>query len=285
MKKILIIFCIFLSLSACASNDLTNKGESGELIYSSDSMEITSEKKNDIIGKYICTSEYFSNEYFQLHNESVPFIIFYEDDTCTLSVNYFEGVTNIKGKYEIKEKEINVKLDLQWTIFEGTDSVGLSYMNDEYIFTITDENHLVINRGYYSVNAGDSFMKTTTESDFTTVPESENDMLGKYICSSFYYDEAYTASHMNTIPSILLLKDGICSIYVDHEGGRKIRGSYRIEGDKIYVSELRFSLMQEDPLKAYMDEEYVFTIVDEDHLTIDKGFYNVQAGDTFVRSE
>ena len=74
-------------------------------------------------------------------------------------------------------------------------------------------------------------------------------------------------------------------LFVDQGDGQEAWGNYRIEDSKIYVTELHFRyLADEDPIRDNMELAYVFTVMDEDHLMIDPGFYNVQAGDIFIRA-
>ena len=154
-----------------------------------------------------------------------------------------------------------------------------------YIFEITNENDLVGDRTFYAVSVDDPFVRMSVEPEPTTEPEY--DIIGKYVCSNDYYDDpTYSMTHPWPIPYIKFLKEGHCMLFVDQEGGREIWGQYRIEGNKIYVYELQFRYLEMiDEVRDNMAHEYVFTIVDEEHLTIEPGFFDVQAGNTFVRIE
>lgn len=277
MKRLIAIVSIMLVvLLGC-------EGKNIQKLTETDTETLTKQEYN-IMGTYICKGEIY-NQFIDEYEEYIPAIRFYEDGKCVLRVYYIGGVSEVEGVYCIKNSEVLVDIDLLYTIFRDS-GTGEKYMDDEYIFTITDEDHLVIDRSFYEVNPGDSFVRISEDLEISTAPEPEHNVLGRYICSSAYYDDAYIAVHIEEIPSIMFLKDSRCSFYVDQKGGEEVWGKYRIEGDKIYVSELRFFPTDEpDPVRDNMDKEYVFTIVDEDHLTIDKGFYNVQAGDTFVRSK
>lgn len=279
MKKFFIILWTILLLSSCVTGDPNVPPDDNNTMESNESNFHYS-----ILGKYVCSSAYFSDEYFTtMHQESVPSISFYDNGNCLLMVNYLEGCCNVKGVYSVDDDKIHVQLDLEWTLFEGTDEAGLPYMDDEYIFEITDEDHLVIDRGFYSVNARDPFVRISTEPETTTEPEY--DIIGKYVCSNDYYDDpTYSMTHSWPIPYIKFLKEGHCMLFVDQEGGREIWGRYRIEGNKIHVYELKFRYLEMiDEVRDNMAHEYVFTIVDEEHLTIEPGFFDVQAGDGFVK--
>lgn len=275
MKNICVLCVVLLFLVSCANQDV-NKLVNSSTTDINTEFSVESETKHNIIGEYICQG-YMYEEFMDEYPEFVPSINFYDDGSCKLRVYYIGGVDDVKGEYSVKGDEIHVKLDLEWTFFEGTDSAGLPYMDDEYIFTITDEDHLVIDREFYVVHAKESFVRISAEPEITTEPEY--DIIGKYVCSSDYYNDSSWA-----IPYIKFLKEGHCMLFVDQEGGREIWGQYKIEENRIYVSELRFRYLEMiDEVRDNMEHEYVFTIVDEDHLTIDRGFFNVQAGDTFVR--
>ena len=110
----------------------------------------------NITGKFLCSSDYHKQP-----NTSVPSIAFSGDGHCILSFNYYEGGCDMQGKYRMDGDKIYVYLNFDNTIFEdsGTEYRDLDYMSDNYIFTIVNDNELMINRGCYSVNANDSFVR------------------------------------------------------------------------------------------------------------------------------
>lgn len=277
--RIIISAVIILFLFGCADQDAQIPETTGEKTEASAGTSIKPEY--NIIGEYICQGEIY-DQFKEEAYEYIPSINFYEDGSCRLRVYYIGGVSNVEGVYYIDENRIYVKVDLLYTNFQ--DSVtGENYMDDEYVFTIIDEDYLVIDRGFYVVNAEDPFVRISTEPDRSIEPTY--DMLGKYVCSSEYYNEEYMAEHPEAVTFLSLLKENRCTLYVDYlNGRRKIGGKYKIEGDKIYIYELAFLFEgDEDFVRDNMDDEYVFTIIDEDHLVIDKGYFAVQAGDSFVK--
>ena len=281
MKKAFILgFIIFLFLVGCKTQNVEMPEENLSTITWDTETEL--EEEYDIIGEYICQGEIY-DQFKDDAFEYIPAVRFYEDGNCMLRVYYIGGVDDVEGVYNVAGNEIHVQLDLEWTLFEGTVSDGVPYMDDEYIFEITDEDHLVIDRECYVVNAEDPFVRISTEPEPTTEPEY--DIIGRYVCSNDYYDDpTYYMTHPWPIPYIKFLKEGHCMLFVDQEGGREIWGQYRIEGNKIYVYELQFRYLEMiDEVRDNMAHEYVFTIVDEEHLTIEPGFFDVQAGDSFVK--
>jgi hypothetical protein len=52
-----------------------------------------------------------------------------------------------------------VKAYLEGTLFDAPDMEGYPFMEDEYIFNIIDDNNIIIDKGFYTVDAGDKFIK------------------------------------------------------------------------------------------------------------------------------
>ncbi|MCI8387165.1 MAG: hypothetical protein HFE63_01700 [Clostridiales bacterium] len=125
-------------------------------------MPDTSEEIDEfnISGKYICSSEYFKDEYFSAYPDSVPCVYFSGDGDCIFFVNYMEGGCDIEGKYVIENDKIHVKLDFSNTIFESADDeyANSEFMSDTYIFTIVSGDEITINRNCYGVIANDLFV-------------------------------------------------------------------------------------------------------------------------------
>ena len=84
-------------------------------------------------------------------------ISFHENGTCELLVNYQEGSCTLGGNHVVDGSSIFVELiNLEDTIFVSEDLI--SYMPDKYVFTIIDDEHISIDKGYYVVQAGDIFI-------------------------------------------------------------------------------------------------------------------------------
>lgn len=109
-----------------------------------------------IQGTYTCSSEYFSEG----NSSSIPSVYFDEDGDCLMSVNYFEGGCNMEGRYRIENDLIYVKLDFSNTIFEdtGDEYTYTDFISDECVFYMASDSKLIIDRGFYAVNAGDEFI-------------------------------------------------------------------------------------------------------------------------------
>ncbi len=144
--------------------------ETGEIIQES-SLELFEEKDKKIfaklnkipnftiIGKYTCSNEYWKDDFFIQNPEKVPYIIFENNNNCSILVNYLDGLENVKCSYIMEKDTIKVKAYIEGTLFDGTYDDGRPYMEDEYIFDVIDNNHIVIDKGFYTVSARDSFIK------------------------------------------------------------------------------------------------------------------------------
>ncbi len=283
MKRFYLLLAILMLLSGC-SRPISNEPVEA-------TPESTSGIKDEfvVIGKYVCKSQYCEG----LEEECTPEINFYEDGTCRMFVNYLEGGANIKGEYSVESDKVFVKLDFTNSIFEGS---GTKYMDDTYVFSIENDDNITIDRHVYVVNAGDAFERISIEPEETTVLSPN--IVGKYVCSNDYYNDEYVSNNNTTIPYIKFFEGYECAMYVDHgddttfvegndlESSQRIYGVYKVTDGKIKIS-LHFlpSITGEHPLVDKMDSEYTLTLIDEDHLVIDKGFFNVRAGDVFVRTD
>ena len=117
------------------------------------------ETEFNIFGKYICSSEYHKADFFIENPDKIPEITFNKGGDCNLRINYLGGIADVNCFYNLDANSIYVELDLFGTIFYGTDNTGKPYMYDKYIFNIIDDNHIIIDKGFYTVGAGDSFIK------------------------------------------------------------------------------------------------------------------------------
>ena len=115
--------------------------------------------KFNITGEYICDSIYFDDDFFAEKPENVSKITFNNNGFCKLRVNYLGGISDVDCSYEVKQDFVKVKVHLEKSILSGTDERGNVYMNDEYIFSIINNNEIVIDKGFYAVKANDSFIK------------------------------------------------------------------------------------------------------------------------------
>ena len=110
------------------------------------------EDEFDVIGKFICASDYHRSAFSLRSPQTIPSITFFEDGKCSLYVNYLEGGCAVSGEYSVNGDEIHVELDIEGTIFQ-------TYMNDTYMFVISDDNTLTIYRGFYTVDDRDKFIR------------------------------------------------------------------------------------------------------------------------------
>lgn len=156
-KKMKVVILVIISLclltsvvilvNYISSNKLQNKPGDNKLY------------EFNIIGKYICSNDYWKDDFFIKNPQKVPFILFESNNKCSILVNYLGGLENVKCSYSKEKDTVKVKVDLKGTPFDGTYNDGRPYMEDEYIFNIIDDNNIVIDKGFYTVNAGDYFIK------------------------------------------------------------------------------------------------------------------------------
>ena len=143
MRKLYITLCFVLLFSGCKPNESNSSDPSSKLTF-------------NILGKYICSGDYFNSEFFIENPECIPSVTFYDDGNCILFVNYSEGGCNVGGFYTVENNYIKVTLNLNNTIFEED---GVKYMDDLYVFNIKSNDQIIIDRSYYGVEAGDAFIK------------------------------------------------------------------------------------------------------------------------------
>ena len=149
---VLLILIAGILLSGCREDNFqSDRPDSSEVPES-----VSNIPEFNIIGKYICDNDYHKDEFFIENPESIPYITFNNDGSCKLLVNYLEGGCYMNGSYNIEDNQILVKLDFSGTIFEGT---GTEYMDDEHVFTIISNDKIIIDKGFYTVNARDFFIK------------------------------------------------------------------------------------------------------------------------------
>ena len=152
MKKRNIIILTILSLSSIAIS----------ILFKHYDLEESKQKPKtnfSIIGKYICDNDDFKEEPFIEYSDYIPAVTFYNNKICNLLVYYGDGKVDVSCSYDIKENMIQVKLNLSGTFFDAPNEEGYPFLNDFYIFNIVDNNHIVIDKGFYTVDDGDAFVK------------------------------------------------------------------------------------------------------------------------------
>ena len=113
--------------------------------------------------------------------------------------------------------------------------------------------------------------------------------IGKFQCAGDNYKDDYYLLNQESIPYIFFKKYGECVMGINYlEGGCDIPGKYVITDDKITVK-LDFSSSILDETVAdennhfFITDTYIFTIIDENTISIDHMCYGVNPGDIFVR--
>ncbi len=114
-----------------------------------------------------------------------------------------------------------------------------------------------------------------------------------YYCDANYFKRGGFLTQPECIPALTLNDDGTMIFRVYYFGGvTDVLGTYKIEDNKIYIDcTMEGSFFDDGTGYEYMDDKFMFEIVDDDTLTIhahpdDTGSfrcYAVNAGDPFVR--
>ena len=132
----------------------------------------------------------------------------------------------------------------------------------------------------------------TTEAETNPV---EDTIMGTYYCSTDFFTDEYRAKYPGQTPYITFNNDGSCVFLVGYlHGICEIEGTYQIEGNEINVELDLLGTPFEgtdstgDP---YMDHQFVFEIINNNHIVIGpapNSVYNgdcyvVRSGDSFIR--
>ena len=187
MKKfkiqLCVLFCIMLCLVGCGqpsaappiwepqpSDESPIEADPNTMAATEAEPEIPSTTPGfSISGKYVCSSNYYDDKFFGDNPLNVPFIIFSEDWKCIFGINYFEGFSIVKGRYNIDGNQIYVELDFKGTVFVDNDTAE-EYIPTRYTFNIVSNDEVVIDKDCYGVNTGDSFIRPEKQSASLTTP-------------------------------------------------------------------------------------------------------------------
>lgn len=184
----------------------------------------------------------------------------------------------LKGRLEFEENCVTVIYD-DFGNFEDYNSI-----NNVYKFTIKDSNSDYLVKQHNEVKTGVSVKPV----------DDKERIIGKYTWVSDSCDEALKA-HPEYIPAITFNNDNTCEMLVNYIGGKTLLpGVYTIEDNKIFVevdpSGTPVGGIIPNTDQPYMDDKYVFEIIDYDHLTFcpaEGSYYNdcyiVRNGDPFER--
>lgn len=135
---------------------------------------------------------------------------------------------------------------------------------------------------------------TITEEPITQTTNTDSLITSKtYICCTSYFDDPFFSKHPNSVPALTLKSDGSMIFRINYlQGVTDVLGTYKIEDNHIYIDcTMEGSFFDDGTGYEYMDDKFVFEVVDDDTLTIhahpdDTGSFNcyaVNAGDPFVR--
>lgn len=124
---------------------------------------------------------------------------------------------------------------------------------------------------------------------------AEDTIGGKYYCSTDFFTDEYRIKYPGDTPYITLNDDGSCVLLVGYfHGICEVEGTYLIEGNVINVElDLRGTPFEgtDTTGRPFMDDRFVFEIIDNDHIVIGpapNAVYNgdcyvVRSGDSFIR--
>ena len=278
LKSIIaLLLCVImlLSISACG----TGKTDAGS--------ETDGFTNSDFKGMYICRGEIYE-KFISDSEEYIPYISFDGNGACTARIYYIGGLTYVPGTYSVSGNTMAVDFDLTYSaVWDPKGEMQELYMGESYTFSITDKEHINIKNGFYAVDDGDLFEKISDEPQRLPEASEFKSYMGIYYCRSGSYADADIKD--DTVPYVYIAKEGLCCLHIKSAGGdygRDTWGAYSLEDGKIRISELKFQYEEDkDPDSNNIPHEYVFEITDENTLTIDRGFYNVSAGDVFVRGQ
>ena len=274
---------------------------------------------------YYCDANYFKKSGFLTQPEYLPALTLNDDGTMIFRVYYIGGVTDVSGTYVIEDNKIYIDCTMEGSFFD--DGTGYEYMDDKFMFEIVDDDTLTIHAHpddtgsfrCYAVHPGDPFISsdnientiattntlettepstpetTITEEPITQTTNTDSLITSKtYICCTSYFDDPFFSKHPNSVPALTLKSDGSMIFRINYlEGVTDVPGTYKIEDNHIYIDcTMEGSFFDDGTGYEYMDDKFVFEVVDDDTLTIhahpdDTGSFNcyaVNAGDPFIRN-
>lgn len=139
MKKLCVFICCIFFIQGCTAYNLNPS-------------------TFNILGEYLCANEEFNNEFFIKNPDYIPSITFYDNGSCKAHVNYLEGIIDVLGYYSIEGNLIHVNLNIDDSVFYNSET-GEKYIDDQFIFTIVDDNKIILDGDFYSVGSGEIFVK------------------------------------------------------------------------------------------------------------------------------
>ena len=285
MKNIIVfaLLTVCLLISGCTYK---TDGAHGQTASESTAADIGEKYTvNDIVGEYLCANEYYADYNFRDDCDDKLNVVFDADGRCSMRIHYIEGACTVYGTYTMESDKIHTEMNYDMTVMHDTES-GENSIADDFVFTVGEDGSLTVDKGYYTVNAGDRFIKVSDTVQTVSDPDEDNPLLGTFVCESGYYKDNGAVFSSGRKPSFTFLKGGHCDIWVDNENsGGNICAEYRYDEKEAVVEKLRFTYGNEYPeaLSELVPHEYIFEIADDGTLIIDRGFYKVVSGDRFVR--
>lgn len=228
--------------------------------------ELTGTNKSDI--KIIHDPTFKKLEYS--HIDDIPEVLSVEDYGAVVNNEYLKLCSQALYIPDSTDHPFYIKVD--WLSEKKFLSAHNMYKE---IFLGGDE---VSNRIVIRVYRGSSKLEPTAK-------DTDYYIEGTYTCSNEYF------SNLSTASSICFSKDGDCVISVNYSGGIcNVEGKYYILDNKIYVKLNFDNTIFEDTGDEYKDvdymsDEYVFTVVNDNEIKINRGCYAVNANDVFVLAD
>lgn len=292
MNKIHIIsllICVVVLITGCAKTISDDQATDTVLPAETEAESTDKAEKSytveEIAGEYLCSNEYYSDYNFRDDTTDRLNVIFDMNHGCSMRIHYFEGACTVYGNYTLNSDKICADFDYDMTVMQDV-KTGLAFIDSQFVFTVCEDGSIYIDKGFYTVAAGDKFVKALSDIQPVADPDADNPLLGTFTCDSGYYRDHGPLAENGEKPSFTFLKGGCCYIRIDNEnGGGSICAEYSYDDKKVYVDKLRYTVGGEYPqaLSDLVPGEYVLEITDGDTLTVDRGFYNVAAGDEFTR--
>lgn len=173
---------------------------------------------------------------------------------------------------------------------------------DSIVSTDTEESSVTENSESLETDIRDteqtSGISDTIETNTPDTQQPDNALVGKYLATSKFFEQDSFVNYPEYITWIKFENDNKCIFHIYYIGGvHDTNGTYEIDGETVKVkldltgTPFDGGTYYQQEYIPYMDDEYYFRIVDNDHIVIgpapgsyDGGdCYVVDSGDTFVR--
>lgn len=160
MKNI-IVFALLTSCLIITGCTYKKDGANGQTVPESTAADIGEKYTvNDIVGEYLCANEYYSDYNFRDDCDDKLNVVFDAAGHCSMRIHYIEGACTVYGTYTMESDKIHTEMNYDMTVMQDTES-GENSIDNDFVFTVGEDGSLAVDKGYYTVNAGDRFIKVS----------------------------------------------------------------------------------------------------------------------------